>query len=310
MIQLTETQRCERDRLFAELSDGRLDPGDAEAQAAALGLGRLTPALEPARFDPMRDTHWTLAMAVAWIAWADLGRVRDCLPRWRDQHQDWFWREYTVGDGTGGILVRAGWLLERTFKGEAPLFMLSLCEAIEASEGVPPDVAQRATIHDAKADLWAKLGAGQLKAITIVDGSPRQIPEHEWPFLEPIEHRGTDVLRAGRDMFAMATTYNANDILLWREDVLRLWSERAPTAAGEVRAEKSLRALCESAANGGLWPKASEWPAAAAKEFNISGRGALRVWAKVAEDFPALSSSAGKPKRRRADTTKVKRGAN
>lgn len=306
MIQLTEAQRRNRDRLFAELSDGALDPPEAERRAAELGLGELTPRLDPARFDPMRETHWTLAMAVAWIAWADLERVRDCLPRWRERHQSWFWRECIEGDGNGGLRERSGWLLEQTHKGEAPLMFLSLCEAIEASEGAPPDAAQRSTIHDARADLWAKLDAADLAAIAMVNGTPSSIPKHEWAFLQLIEHQGADVLRAGRDMFMPATTYNANEVLLRRDDVLRIWPAPTPTAADETSAEKELRALVAS----GALPKSGEWQAKA--KAKIGTRGAQRVWGKVAKDIPALASPAGKPKARRdgAGGSKARRQVN
>lgn len=223
MTKLTEAQLRERDRLVAQLSDGKLNPAQAEEHALANGLGSLTPTLDPARFDPMRDTHWTLAMVVAWIAWADPEFVRDCLPRWREQHQSWYWRECIEGDGAGSWRRRAGWLLERTHKGEAPLMFLGLCEAADASEGVAPNSHQRLSIHDARLELWHKLGVGDLIAITVRDGAPIQIATHEWPLLQLITHGDTDILRAGRDMFVPAVTYSANEILLSRDDVLRLW---------------------------------------------------------------------------------------
>jgi len=74
------------------------------------------------------------------------------------------------GDESGGWRKRGGWLLEQTHKGEAPLMFLSLCEAVAASEGVSPDSAQRLSINDARLDLWDKLAAGDLTAVTMRDG--------------------------------------------------------------------------------------------------------------------------------------------
>lgn len=295
-------KRDAREGLYGDLANDRTTPNEAEDKARALGLEPLTPALDTARFDPMRETHWTLAMVVSWIAWADLERVRDCLPRWRQQHQSWFWRECIEGDGAGGLRERRGWLLEQTHKGEAPLMFLSLCEAVEASEGDPLDSTKRYTINEAKRLLWEKLGAGDLIAVTMLDGVPTPIPAHEWPFLDHLEHRGADLLRAGRDMFAPARTYDANDVLLPRERVLTLWRAPVPTVAGEAKAAEELRGLCQAAAAGAAWPKANEWKAGAPDRFQISQRGAERVWATVRNEYPALGTPKGKPK--------AKRGAN
>ncbi|MEQ1819535.1 MAG: hypothetical protein ABL871_13080 [Terricaulis sp.] len=217
-------------------------------KATELGLGSLTPTLDPAHFDPMRESHWTLAMVVAWIAWADFEHVRDCLPRWREQHQSWYWREYMEGDESGGWRKRGGWLLEQTHKGEAPLMFLSLCEAVAASEGVSPDSAQRLSIHDARLDLWDKLAAGDLTAVTMRDGAPRQIAAHEWPFLHHLTHRDADVLRAGRDLFVPAVTYDANGILMRRDDVLRLWPSQPQRRRGRkpgvgLKAKEQIEAM-------------------------------------------------------------------
>lgn len=294
-----------RDLLFDDLSNGRITPAEAEAKAHELGMEPLTPTLDPARFDPMRETHWTPAMAVSWIAWANLERVRDCLPRWRKQHQSWRWHEYTFSDGADGVRLQAGWVLEQTHKGEAPLMSLSLSEAFAASEDAASDTTQRHTIHDARLLLWEKLGAGELTAITMLNGRPVQISSHEWPFLEHIEQSNADVLRAGRDMFAPATTYNADEVLVRRDDVLRLWPARSPTMADEAKAEKALRELCQSCTQSHVpWPKSAEWRQTAVSDFGVSARGAQRVWAKVAQDFPALSTPAGKPKSRRAPPAK------
>ena len=174
-----------RDLLFDDLSHGRIEPAQAELRARELGLRPLNSELDVTQYDPMAENHWTLAMAVAWIAWRDIDRVRDVLPSWRRDHQDWFHSEYRVPDGAGGWSNRAGWILERVHKGEAPFMFLSLCEAIDASEGNPIDPAMRLTIRAAREQLWQRLGDGELAATTVIDGAGIvQIPAHEWAFLE------------------------------------------------------------------------------------------------------------------------------
>jgi hypothetical protein len=227
--------------LYRELESGRTTPEAAEDRARALGLEALTPTLDPAHFDPMSETHWTLAMAVAWVAWADLERVRDCLPRWRERHRSWFWREHVDANSESGAKIRGGWFLEQTHKGEAPLLYLSLCEASEASEGAPHNEAQRVTVHEAKRQLWACLAAGKISATTIYKGAPHAIPACEWPHLEAGELGERDALYLRRDAW-MGLRYDS-DVLLPHADLLRLWPTptakkrgRPPTKGAQVEA--------------------------------------------------------------------------
>ncbi len=215
-----------RQALYNDLESGRTTPEAAEDQARALGVEALTPNLDLARFDPMNETHWTLAMAVAWITWADLERVRDCLPRWREIHRSWFWREHVDANSDIGAHARSGWFLEQTHKGEAPLLYLSLCEACEASEGAPLNSAQRHTVYEARQQLWAHLAASKISATTIHKGAPHAIPAYEWPHLEAGEHRERDALYLRRDAW-MGPRYDS-DVLLPHIDLLRLWPK--PTA--------------------------------------------------------------------------------
>jgi hypothetical protein len=245
-------KRDAREALYGDLANNRTTPNEAEDKARALGLEPLTPALDTARFDPMRETHWTLAMVVSWIAWADLERVRDCLPRWRQQHQSWFWRECIEGDGAGGVRERRGWLLEQTHKGEAPLLFLSICEAVEASEGAPSNAAQRFALNEANRLLWEKLAAGELKATTIFQAAPHVIPSHEWAFLRSGEHRYRDALYLDPDSWN-GPRY-VSDVLLPRDDVLRLWPATPAKRRGRrpgvgAKAETQIKAMRNEGVN-------------------------------------------------------------
>lgn len=211
-----------RDLLFDDLSHGRIEPAQAEERARELGLSPLNPALEIAQYDPLAENFWTLAMAVAWIAWRDIDRVRDELPSWRRDNLDWFHREYRVPDEAGGWTKRAGWILERVHKGEAPFMFLALCEAIDASEGSPIDPAMRLTIRAAREQLWQRLGDGELAATTAIDGAGIvQIAAHEWAFLEHGESGDRDVLYVRNDTWR-GPKY-AGDVLISRKSLLTLW---------------------------------------------------------------------------------------
>lgn len=211
-----------RDLLFDDLSHGRIEPAQAEARARKLGLSPLNPAPEVAQYDPMAENFWTLAMAVAWIAWRDIGRVRDVLPSWRRDHKDWFYRKYRVPDGAGGWSNRAGWILDRVHQGEAPFMFLALCEAFDASEGNPIDPAMRLTIRAARERLWQRLADGDLAATTAIEGARIvQIAGHEWAFLEHGESRDRDVLYVRNDTWR-GPKY-AGDVLIHRKSLLALW---------------------------------------------------------------------------------------
>lgn len=235
-----------RQALFNDLESGRTTPEAADDRARALGLEALTPSLDAAHFDPMSETYWTLAMAVAWIAWADLERVRECMPNWREKHLSWFWREYVDANAESGAQVRSGWFLERTHKGEAPLLYLSLCEASKAGEGAPPDLPQRHTVHEAKKQLWERLSSGEITATTLFNGAPHAIPAHEWTHLQADEHLERDALYLSHDAY-LGPRY-VSDVLLPRAGVLRLWPAQAPPSPAINRIPRRLRAKPAEAA--------------------------------------------------------------
>lgn len=82
-------QHSERDELIDRVRYGRLTPAEAEAEAAHLGLERLASRPDPSQFDPMRETWWTLPMAIAWIARRSPDEVRE----------SWIHTDQNVGSG-------------------------------------------------------------------------------------------------------------------------------------------------------------------------------------------------------------------
>src|SRR3954462_8238264 len=86
-----------RDKLFEDVRYGRITPDEAEAKAKRLGLEPLAPQPDPADFNPMGETWWTLAMAVAWIASRSHTEVLRVWDQYRLQCSDWHFREWRVG---------------------------------------------------------------------------------------------------------------------------------------------------------------------------------------------------------------------
>jgi hypothetical protein len=79
-FEFSEFEPDQRDILISKVQHGELTPEQAEAEAAALGLPPFEATPDPISYDPMAESRWSLAMAVAWIAWRDIRSVRESWP--------------------------------------------------------------------------------------------------------------------------------------------------------------------------------------------------------------------------------------
>lgn len=210
--------------LFEKLENGLINPEKAEATAKRRRLGPLNPLPDLADHDPMRSTHWTLAMTVAWISWRDMERVREVSPDWRKQLKGWVHRELQVPDADGCYGKRSGWRLEPAHNDFPPLLEMSLSDAAEVSVGKTSSRLQRMTIRQALSELWDELARGKIEGTTVVGGKPWTIPAPEWGLLEPDELRGRDVLFV-RSATTSRLMYEEPVVLL-RRDVLERWPEQ------------------------------------------------------------------------------------
>ncbi|MEQ1608666.1 MAG: hypothetical protein ABL956_06830 [Hyphomonadaceae bacterium] len=210
--------------MFEKLENGLINPEKAEVTAKRRRLGPLNPLPDPADHDPMRSTHWTLAMTVAWISWRDMERVREVSPDWRKQLKAWVHRDLQVPDADGRYGKQSGWRLEPAHKDFPPLLEMSLSEAAEVSEGTTSARLQRMTIRQALSELWDELARGKIEGTTVVGGKPWTIPATEWGLLEPHELGGRDVLIV-RSATTSRLMYEELVVLL-RRDVLELWPEQ------------------------------------------------------------------------------------
>ena len=172
-------------------------------------------------FDPMRETWWTLAMAVAWIAWRSPKRVRENWNAYRAECWDWYFREWR--EGPGGHTF-GGYFLEQ--RKASTLVRLGLSEAFEDHQGQA--AAPGMTVKDAIDALWVGLGEGLFQATGIstktADRVP--IPEYEWPDLQHIEERDRDVLRFWREGHLPSGGYDK--VLLPGGALVQLWVPQRP----------------------------------------------------------------------------------
>ena len=102
-----------RDRLLEQAGRGEITKEQAEAAAASQGLGSFERKPELPRFDPKLKSHWSIVMAVAWIAWRDFGLVREQVPEFCSACFHWIYRKWTDrSDETADPVERAGYFLE------------------------------------------------------------------------------------------------------------------------------------------------------------------------------------------------------
>jgi hypothetical protein len=215
-----------RDRLFMQAQRGEITGEQAEEMAAAHGLEPFERKPELPRFDPTRKSHWTIVMAVAWIAWRDFGLVREQDRDFCSACFHWVYRKRNGPcDGTAEPVERAGYFLETRL---APtLNRLALLEQIMRAQGNVPSTAVM-TIRDAVAALWQALSKDSLVAQGFdANGAVVNIPSREWVYLRLREEGGRNVL--GYDAVSRPEPFTA--VRLGQSDLLRLWQ-----VTGEVPA--------------------------------------------------------------------------
>ena len=208
-----------RDELISRAQVGEINPEQAEAEAAANGLPPFATTPPFPAFDPQRDSRWSIAMGLAWIAWADMGLVRDQNAEFRSQRMRWVPRRWNWpnSDGTGFTAVE-GWFLE-TRPAPTPT-MLSLREEYMKERNTLPS-STRMSVRDAEAALWGALSEGRMVAEALnSEGKPVDIPEREWSYLLWVEggHTGCLISNNASDQ---KDAYS--DVKLKRDDLLRLW---------------------------------------------------------------------------------------
>jgi hypothetical protein len=206
------------DDLLSLAQYGKITSAQAEAKASEMGWPPFErqPAL-PA-FDPMRDSRWSLVMAVAWIAWRDLMLVREQHAGFRAESTQWLFREWSSPAAGGtGVERHAGYFLETWSKSSSARLAL-LEKILESRDQMPP--TRQMPVATARETLWNALSEGLLVAEALdTMGKPIEIPDREWSYLKLYEERGVDALK--HDALDSLPAFTA--IKLKREGLLTLW---------------------------------------------------------------------------------------
>jgi hypothetical protein len=207
-----------RDDLIDDVQNGRMSPEAAEEEAVRLGLPPLARVPDPASYNPMGETWWTLVMAIAWIAWRSPRKVCEFWDTYRRECWDWHYRGVRQGPGTP---VQGRWFLKQ--REPATLSRLILEANYDKANGLLPN--DWISVEAAKAKLWKPLSDNVMQATGMErpNGEERvSIPDHEWCDLAPFQRKGRTVLlvRKGQSV-AGASGYN--DVMVLRQSVMALW---------------------------------------------------------------------------------------
>ena len=211
-----------RDKLIQAVQHGQITPDQAEAEVVRLGLEPFASEPDPACFDPLRETFWTPAMAVAWIALRTLDAVREWWNAYRAECRDWQFRRWRVGPEG---LIHEGHFLEQ--RRPAALMDIRLAEIWDQQAG--EDIAPVITIPDAIDALWIALREGLFDATALPpEGGPRKpVPAAQWHDLKPYDD-GNDQIAA--HLFG-AHRIEYREVLVPSAAVVGLWRARTPDVA-------------------------------------------------------------------------------
>jgi len=196
---LADAAEQARAKLFDDLYFGRIEPDEAEDLAEQQGVGPLKPRPSPSVYeanDPNHLARWSICMAVSWIAWRDLDRVREACDAFRRECYSWQRHRWQESNGVRaraarrkgeGVESGEGWKLEKL--GDATI------EGLLDVELDPDAKPKYHSVTDAKDRLWSAAVEGRIIAdgIKAVDGTPVDIPCSEWRFLVTREHLPFDV---------------------------------------------------------------------------------------------------------------------
>lgn len=214
-----------RECLLGLAGDGALPSAQVEQLAREWGLEPFATKPDPARFDPMAQAGWSLAMSVAWISMRTADAVRDSWEPYRSECREWFGRKSRltiVTDPEASTIEKLAASIEvdgeelRTLRALS-VTVLGIMEALDDADSP----AKVVSIKTAREDLWAKLTEGALVATGLdPDGNVVQIPAHEWSYLELAgDTDGTDYVIQRSKSLKPAYT----ELKLLRSAIVALW---------------------------------------------------------------------------------------
>ncbi len=252
------------DKIIGKVQEGKWKPERAEALAQKLTLPKLATTADWRQYDAGGDeiSHWTLPMAVSWVAYRDIERVSCQVDAYRDRILEW---EFYL------------------YQGKTPAYDL-------VGIGKASIETMRKDEQHKKAEklLWAALSTGKLFASAKDAKTAKRVdlPPIDWIELIPFKW--------GLAFQGNKSEMVYTDALIEREEVLRLWAatidDRSAKEAVEEPAvvcpagsvEDGIRMLEEQDAlflkdKGERWSH-HQWTQIASHMLNMRGHVAAKAW--------------------------------
>jgi hypothetical protein len=187
-----------------------------------------------------------------------------------------------------GLIEQSGFVLKHR-----PPSTYSLIEISTWYPQTQEDLPRLLTAVDARQELWRQLSLGNVSSIGIakLDGLPRTIPAHEFPYLQLVQEDEADVLVLG---VGAANRAGYHDVLLSQRDVLRRWRAPQPKARDKRNSEKLCVAFFASlmlASPERPTLKRKQAEAVAKDGYGLGREAARRAWARAIEQTSAVSWS-------------------
>lgn len=211
-----------RDALIGKVQYGEMSPAEAEAEAASLKIGPLECRPDAKNFDPTKETFWTLPMAVIWIAYREMDKVREWWDPYRAECWDWHFRKWRIGfDGP----FHEGHFLEQ--RHTATLARLRLAAIFQEDSDRFPTVKMsvKEAIENA---LWVALREGLIEAVgtNVMTGARENIAAAAWQDLESHEENERDVVAT--PIASPGDQIRYEQVLVWRKAIIGMWPDSQP----------------------------------------------------------------------------------
>lgn len=183
--------------LIDQCKRGEITPVDLNAELATQGLRPVTGRPPISVFDPMQAPSWTLLMAVVWVAYRDIERVRDASDEFRKHWMEWK-QVMDVGlmsvNGANGAAITIAPVEPASFEGA---YLKELYDLEQRGLSASDISLQR--LKPAKAELWSMLLTGKISAngVRKLTGTRQLIPPFEWNDLEFAIGSGSKLVTKG-----------------------------------------------------------------------------------------------------------------
>ena len=217
-----------RDQLFDDLAQGLTNPKEAEAKAKTVGVVLLDQPDE-SKFDPMTESHWTIPMAVSWIAWETISRTRAAWDKYRQERKSFipFENVRIAGDSQ----PRTIWLP----KPLSPASISDLHGSVEQAlwqnrSDMQLDEPMKMPILQAQEKLWRGLQAGKLQAVGRAASSHsayKEIPTSRWLGMK-------EIVRGKQTPIYVDEEISWHDVLIERVPLQKLASALNGTSQKQV----------------------------------------------------------------------------